>query len=152
MLPFAGMLDPDRMDPPERPFSYFANPNDLLGAWGAPVGSEVTPEGYVFTGFGELMFFTGNPPEPVHARIRTLHRGYLPIVESAIRFDIRGSFSRPISEGRSRVFRSTSRGCICIMNRQSIGLRFCLRPGGCAARRTRCTQPTGTTASGSASI
>lgn len=81
MLPFTGMLDPDLMDPPDQPFSYFANPNDLLGAWGAPVGSEVTPEGYVYTGFGELMFFVGNPPEPVHARIRTLHRGYLPVVE-----------------------------------------------------------------------
>jgi hypothetical protein len=81
MLPYTGMLDPEVMDPADRPFSYFANPNDLLGAWGAPVGSEVTPEGYVYTGFGELLFFTGNPPEPVHARIRTLHRGYLPIIE-----------------------------------------------------------------------
>jgi hypothetical protein len=85
MLPYTGMLDPTEMDPPDRPFSYFANPNDLLGAWGAPVASEVTPEGYVYTGFGELLFFTGNPPEPIHARIRTLRQGYLPIVEYDVR-------------------------------------------------------------------
>jgi len=52
-----GMHNPDLIDPPDKPFSYFANPNDILGAFGAPVASEITPEGYVFTGFGELMFF-----------------------------------------------------------------------------------------------
>ena len=76
-----GMLDPERMDPPGKPFSYFAHPNDVLGAWGAPVAVEVTPEGYLYTGFGELMVFTGNPAEPVDARIRTRHRGYLPVIE-----------------------------------------------------------------------
>lgn len=76
-----GMHDPDTIDLPGKPFSYFANPNDLLGAFGAPVGSEVTPEGYVYTGLGELMFFIGNPLEAVRARIRTLHRGCLPIIE-----------------------------------------------------------------------
>ena len=76
-----GMLDPDLMDPPDKPFSYFACPTDMLGAYGAPAGVEVTPEGYIWTGFGELMFFTGLPPAPVHVRIRTLHKGYLPAVE-----------------------------------------------------------------------
>lgn len=89
-----GMHDPDVMDPPDRPFSYFANPNDIIGTFGAPVSSEVTPEGYVFTGFGELMFFTGNPPLPTWQRIRTLHRGYLPAVEydlarDGVRYDFR---------------------------------------------------------------
>lgn len=74
-----GMVDPDVLDPPDKPFSYFAHPNDVLGAWGAPVAVEVTPEGYIYTGFGELMVFTGNPPEPVDARIRTRNRGYLPV-------------------------------------------------------------------------
>jgi len=76
-----GMFDPDVMDPPDKPFSYFASPTDMLGAWGAPAGVEVTPEGYIWTGYGELMFFTGLPPVPVNVRIRTLHRGYLPAVE-----------------------------------------------------------------------
>jgi hypothetical protein len=75
------------MDPPDQPFSYFANPNDVLGAFGAPVASEVTPEGYVFTGFGELVFFVGNPPEPTWQRHRTLHRGCLPAIEYAVEDD-----------------------------------------------------------------
>ena len=76
-----GMHNPDLIDPPDKPFSYFANPNDVLGAFGAPVASEVTPEGYVFTGFGELMFFVGNPPRATWQRHRTLLRGCLPAVE-----------------------------------------------------------------------
>ncbi|NQT17277.1 MAG: hypothetical protein HQ582_31270, partial [Planctomycetes bacterium] len=75
-----GMVDP-AIDVPGEPFSYFSRPTDVVGALYAPVASEVTPEGYVYTGFGELMFFVGNPPEPVDVRIKTLHRGYLPVVE-----------------------------------------------------------------------
>lgn len=74
-----GMLDP-RIDTPGEPFSYFWHPTDVIGTLYAPVASEVTPEGYVYTGFGELMFFAGNPPEPVDVRIKTLERGFLPIV------------------------------------------------------------------------
>jgi len=75
-----GMLDP-AMDPPGEPFSYFWHPNDTIGAPFAPVATEVTPEGYLYTGFGELMFFVGNPIEPVNKRIKTLYKGYLPIVQ-----------------------------------------------------------------------
>ena len=73
-----GMLDP-AIDEPGKPFSYFWHPTDVIGSLYAPVASEVTPEGYVYTGFGELMFFTGLPARPVEVRIKTLHRGYLPI-------------------------------------------------------------------------
>jgi hypothetical protein len=75
-----GMVDPG-IDTPGEPFSYFRNPTDVIGALYAPVASEVTPEGYIYTGFGELMFFVGNPPEPVDVRIKTLYDGYLPIVQ-----------------------------------------------------------------------
>ena len=79
-----GMLDP-AIDEPGKPFSYFWHPTDVIGVLYAPVASEVTPEGYLNTGFGELMFFAGNPPEPVGVRIKTLHHGYLPIVEYEFR-------------------------------------------------------------------
>ena len=82
-----GMLDPDLTDAPDKPFSYFAHPNDVLGAFGAPVASEVTPEGYIFTGFGELMFLIGNPPRPTWQRHRTLLEGFLPAVEYGIEPD-----------------------------------------------------------------
>jgi len=75
-----GMLDP-AIDEPGKPFSYFWHPTDVIGALYAPVATEVTPEGNLYTGFGEYGFFVGNPPEPVNVRIKTLHKGYLPIVQ-----------------------------------------------------------------------
>ena len=75
-----GMLDPS-VDTAEEPFSYFWHPTDVIGALYDPVASEVTPEGYVYTGFGELMFFVGNPPEAINERIKTLDHGYEPIVQ-----------------------------------------------------------------------
>jgi hypothetical protein len=77
------MLNPYEADPDDQPFSYYAHPTDPIGAMYAPNGNEVTPEGYVYTGFGELMFLTGNPPMPIACRIKRLHQGYLPIVEFA---------------------------------------------------------------------
>jgi hypothetical protein len=79
-----GMLDP-AIDEPGKPFSYFWHPTDVIGVLYAPVASEVTPEGYLSTGFGELMFFVGVPPEPVDVRIKTLDQGYLPIVQYEFR-------------------------------------------------------------------
>jgi hypothetical protein len=61
------------------PFSYFSKPTDELGVPGAPSGAEITPEGYLYTGFGELMFFTGPEQTPVQARVRTLEDGHLPV-------------------------------------------------------------------------
>ena len=75
-----GMLDPS-VDPAGKPFSYFWHPTDIIGALYDPIASEVTPEGYVYTGFGELMFFVGNPPEAVDERIKTLDHGYEPVVQ-----------------------------------------------------------------------
>ncbi len=87
-----GMLHPG-IDAPGQPFSYFARPTDVIGSLYAPVAAEVTPEGYIYTGSGELMFFTGNPPERVVQRVRTLHKGYLPVVEYSVsREGVRHSF------------------------------------------------------------
>ena len=38
----------------------------------------------LFTGYGELMFFTGAPLTPVNQRLRTLVDGYLPMVEYTV--------------------------------------------------------------------
>lgn len=75
-----GMLNPD-IDLPGEPFSYFWHPTDVIGTLYAPAATEVTPEGYLYTGFGELMFFVGNPLEPVNVRIKTLDKGHLPIIQ-----------------------------------------------------------------------
>lgn len=75
----AQMVNPS-IDSPEEPFSYYSKPTDVLGVMDGRWGTEVTPEGYLYTGYGELMFFTGNPPEPVNHRVKTLFNGYFPIL------------------------------------------------------------------------
>ncbi|WP_263374516.1 hypothetical protein [Granulicella aggregans] len=47
-------------------------------------GSEVTPEGFLYTGFGELMFFVGPDQTPVAARVRTLEEGCLPVLSYTV--------------------------------------------------------------------
>ena len=76
----AQMLDPG-IDRNNEPFCYFSRPTDEIGVMDGRSGTLVSPEGYLYTGFGELMFFTGNPPEPVRQRVKTLYKGYLPIIE-----------------------------------------------------------------------
>ena len=75
----AQMLDP-AIDAGDQPFSYFSQPTDVIGVMDAPAATEVTPEGYLYTGFGELMFFTGDPPVPMEQRVKTLMRDYLPVI------------------------------------------------------------------------
>jgi hypothetical protein len=73
------MVSPS-IDRPDQPFSYFSMPTDEIGVMDAEAATEITPEGYLRTGFGELMFFAGPALEPTSVRIRTLEEGRLPIV------------------------------------------------------------------------
>ncbi|MGB0080925.1 MAG: hypothetical protein WBP90_05305 [Terracidiphilus sp.] len=75
----AQMVSPS-IDQPGQPFSYFSKPTDEIGVMGAEAATEITPEGYLRTGFGELMFFAGPELDPTSVRIRTLEQGHLPIV------------------------------------------------------------------------
>ena len=77
------MVDPAIDDGPG-PFSYFSRPTDAIGIMDGR-GTEVTPEGYLYTGYGELMFLAGPTPEPVRQRLRTLRDGWLPVVEYEVR-------------------------------------------------------------------
>ncbi len=76
----AQMVSP-KIDQTGEVFSYYSKPTDEIGMMDAEAATEVTPEGYLRTGFGELMFFTGPEMEPTSARIRTLVEGHLPILE-----------------------------------------------------------------------
>jgi len=76
---FAQMVSPD-IDDPDEPFCYFSQPTDVLGWMDHREETLVTPEGYLYTGSGELMFFTGNPPKPVQKRVKTLQDGFLPVI------------------------------------------------------------------------
>jgi len=75
----AQMVTPD-IDRQQGPFSYFSKSTDMIGVMNAPGATEITPEGFLYTGFGELMFFTGPEQTPLSARVRTLEKGYLPIL------------------------------------------------------------------------
>ena len=79
----AQMVSPS-IDKPGQPFSYYSRPTDEIGVMGAEAGAEagteITPEGYLRTGFGELMFFSGPDLKPANVRIRTLEQGHLPII------------------------------------------------------------------------
>jgi hypothetical protein len=61
------------------PFSYPSRSTDQLSVMHSPSGAELTPEGFLTTGFGELMFFVGADRSPINQRIRTLKKGYLPV-------------------------------------------------------------------------
>jgi hypothetical protein len=86
------MVDP-AMDDGPGPFSYYSHPTDVIGVMDGR-GTEVTPEGYLYTGYGELMFLAGPTLTPVSQRIRTLRGGWLPVVEyDARRGDVRYQFT-----------------------------------------------------------
>lgn len=76
----AQMVDP-AIDRAGEPFSYYSKPTDVLGVMDGRWGTLVSPEGFLYTGYGELMFFAGNPVHPIEQRVKTLRRGYLPVIE-----------------------------------------------------------------------
>ncbi|MCH8274782.1 MAG: chitobiase/beta-hexosaminidase C-terminal domain-containing protein [Armatimonadetes bacterium] len=67
------------------PFCYFLMPSDEIGFKDCPEGTQVTYDGAFNTGFGEFWLWvpSGNGVvlQPVNARVKTLLRGYLPVVE-----------------------------------------------------------------------
>ncbi len=80
------MVDPS-IDDPELPFSYPSRPTDQLSVMYSPSGAEITPEGDLYTGFGEMDFYVGIDRAPVQQRIRTLKEGYLPVYSYAVVHD-----------------------------------------------------------------
>ena len=81
--PPPAMVSP-AMDSGTGPFSYYSRPTDEIGVMDGR-GTEVTPEGYLYTGYGELLFLAGPTLAPVHQRVRTLLDGWLPVVEYTVR-------------------------------------------------------------------
>lgn len=84
MLP--RMVSPS-IDVAGEPFSYASRPTDQVSVMHATAGTEITPEGTLYTGYGELMFLVGVDRQLISARIRTLEDGYLPIVHYTVTHD-----------------------------------------------------------------
>ncbi len=72
-------IDPAIDDGPG-PFSYFSRPTTVLGVPDALVGTQVTAEGWLWTGSAELVFFVGPNMESIRQRVQTLVDGCLPMV------------------------------------------------------------------------
>lgn len=80
------MVNPN-IDQQPGPFSYFSQSVDEIGVMDAPEATEITPSASLYTGYGELVFLTGPELTPIHPRIRTLEKGYLPIVHTSVTRD-----------------------------------------------------------------
>lgn len=74
------MVNPD-IDRQPGPFSYYSHSVDEIGVMDAPLATEITPQGSLYTGYGELLFLTGPEMTRIAPRIRTLEQGYIPIVQ-----------------------------------------------------------------------
>jgi len=77
------MIDPE-IDEGSTIFSYFSKPTYQLGLPGEHFGTMVTPEGRLYTGSAELVFFTnagGSGLKPIEQRIYTLLDGWIPCVQ-----------------------------------------------------------------------
>jgi hypothetical protein len=75
----APMVNPN-IDQQPGPFSYYSHSVDEIGVMDAALATEVTPEGSLYTGYGELVFLTGSGMSRIAPRIRTLEQGYIPVV------------------------------------------------------------------------
>lgn len=78
---------------PGRPFTWASNPSTEIGIADAREATQITQTGSLFTGYGEMLFFSGAKNKRVDAPIRTLERGYLPIVhyhfrDRSVRYDV----------------------------------------------------------------
>ncbi len=67
------------------PWSFITEPTEQLGVPGYPAGTEITPEGYLYTGSAEYAFQWGPSFRPWRQPIRRLAAGRYPIVSSGRR-------------------------------------------------------------------
>ena len=74
------MVDPV-IDDPNQPWCYLAKSTTVIGVPFVPEPIQVTYDGAVYTRNAELCFFYGEQNEPVLARHKTFHEGWLPQVE-----------------------------------------------------------------------
>lgn len=72
------MIDP-AIDQHE-PFEYLQQPWAMIGSRANGVATQITPEGFLFTGAAEIMFYGGADVQPLSSRTKTLHKDYLPIL------------------------------------------------------------------------
>ncbi|PIU65129.1 MAG: hypothetical protein COS84_07295 [Armatimonadetes bacterium CG07_land_8_20_14_0_80_40_9] len=86
-LSFGERMISPYIDLDNEPFDYFKEPITVLGVKDGEEGTEVTPEGTLYTGSAELLFFAGSYPYKIEKRVKRLDKGYLPIVSYKYFYD-----------------------------------------------------------------
>ncbi|HNX52390.1 MAG TPA: discoidin domain-containing protein [Pontiellaceae bacterium] len=76
---FAAPIDPAIDDAPG-PFCYFSRPSFYFTVADHDDGTQVTPEGWLWTGSAQMLFFAGADLAPLRERIQTLREPGVPVV------------------------------------------------------------------------
>ncbi len=131
-----------------RPYGFLATPTDQLAVPGHLAGFEITPEGFVYGGYGELVMRAGPSLVGLRAPVRTLHGGRYPLMRygqriAGVRYDVETFASivagQPVALVRVVLRNETARP---LQGRWAVGLRSsggALKPSG--VRRFRFPRP-----------
>ena len=131
-----------------RPYGFLATPTDQLAVPGHLAGFEITPEGFVYSGYGELVMRAGPNLVGLRAPVRTLHGGRYPLMRygqrlGGVRYDVEAFASivagQPVALLRVVLRNQTARA---LQARWAVGLRSsggALKPSG--VRRFRFPRP-----------
>jgi hypothetical protein len=131
-----------------RPYGFLATPTDQLAVPGHLAGFEITPEGFVYGGYGELVLRAGPGLVGLRAPVRTLEGGRYPIMRygqrlGGVRYDLEVFAAivagQPVAFVRVELHNDTPRP---LQARWAVGMRFsggALKPDG--VRRFRFPRP-----------
>jgi hypothetical protein len=112
------------------PWSFIVQPTEQMGVPGYPAGTEITPEGYLYTGSAEIQWRYGPRMRPWNVPIRSLADGRYPVFSSTSRVGgvsytlttfAAAAGGQPVNFARVRI---TNRGRASARVGWSIGTRY----------------------------
>lgn len=131
-----------------RPYGFLATPTDQLAVPGHLAGFEITPEGFVYGGYGELVMRAGPSLVGIRAPVRALYGGRYPLMRygqrlAGVRYEVQALASivggQPVALLRVTMTNETARP---LQARWAVGMRSsggALKPSG--VRRFRFPRP-----------
>ncbi len=131
-----------------RPYGFLATPTDQLAVPGHVAGFEITPEGFLYGGYAELVFRAGPRLMGLRAPVRTLEGGRYPVLRYGQRFggvrydlDVFATLvgGQPVAFARVTMRNTSARA---LRARWAVGVRYsggALKPNG--VRRFRFPRP-----------
>jgi len=131
-----------------RPYGFLATPTDQLAVPGHLAGFEITPEGFLYGGYGELALRAGPNLVGLRAPVRSLHGGRYPLMRygqsiAGVRYEVQALASivagQPAALARVVIRNETAQP---VRARWAVGMRAsggALKPSG--VRRFRFPRP-----------